>query len=227
MGLTWSPDSRWLAYAKSFPNNLRRVVVWSVAKSEARPVTDAMADATAPAWDADGKHLYFLASTDVALGSGWANTSQMGADPTYGVYVVVLPGDEPTPFAPESDEEGAEDEGGSEKDAKAKKGKEEAAGARGGDQEESDTEEPVDVHIEFDGIRRRIVPLPMPVSRYRFTVAGPAGSVFVGERVPPGPGATLHKFTLEEREAKKFSEGVTNVSVSADGKKMLYQAAEK
>ncbi|MBN2562463.1 MAG: PD40 domain-containing protein, partial [Phycisphaerae bacterium] len=56
-GLTWSSDSRWLAYAKTFPNNLRRIVVWSADDGDARAVTDPMADAMSPSWDRDGKHL--------------------------------------------------------------------------------------------------------------------------------------------------------------------------
>jgi tricorn protease len=239
MGLTWSHDSKWLAYSRTFPNKLRRVVVWSVESNQARPITDAMADSVSPAWDRDGKHLYFLASTDFALGSGWANTSAMEADPTYGVYIVVLPADEPTPLAPESDEEktadtkegdGAKKEaeaGGKEKDKADEKGKDGGAEGKGKDDEGAKPAEPVDVKIAFEGIERRIVPLPMPVSRYRFAVAGPAGSVFVGERVPPAKGATVQKFTLEKRKAEKFVEDVGDVSVSNDGKKILYRKQEK
>ena len=63
-------------------------------------LTDALADAVSPAWDRDGRHLYFLASTDLALGSGWANTSSIASNPNYGAYVMVLRGDDPTPFPP-------------------------------------------------------------------------------------------------------------------------------
>jgi tricorn protease len=233
MGLTWSHDSRWLAYAKTFPNKLRRVVVWSVLGGLPRPITDAMADAMSPAWDRDGKHLYFLASTDLALGSGWANTSRMGADPSYGVYLVVLPADEPTPLAPESDEEkpdAKKEEGADGKAAEAKEGKDETAEVGEKEKKEKDEKaeaKPVDVRIGFDGLERLIVPLPVPVSRYRFVVPGPKGSVFVGERVPPEEGVTLHKFSLEKRKAEKFLEGVADVSVSADGKKMLYRKGDK
>ncbi|TFH35180.1 MAG: protease, partial [Bacteroidia bacterium] len=80
MGLTWSPDSKWLAYSKTAANNFRRITVWSQQDNSVRPVTNLFADAFSPAWDLDGKHLYFLASTDVALGSGWANTSAMNSD---------------------------------------------------------------------------------------------------------------------------------------------------
>jgi tricorn protease len=236
MGLTWSPDSKWLAYAKTFPNKLRRVTLWSTDGGQARAITDTMADAISPAWDRDGKHLYFLASTDFALGSGWANTSSVGSDPTYGAYVVMLSADEATPFGPESDEEVAAKDGDA-KDAAAPKAtaetkepapkEEKPAAAPKGDKPEGSTARAADVRIAFDGLERRIVPLPMPVSRYRFAVAGPAGSVFVGERIPPARGATLHKFTLEKRKAEKFVDETSDVSVSADGKKLLFRREDK
>src|SRR5512144_1929731 len=106
MELAWSPDSRYLVYAKTFPNMFRRIVVWSRDSGSVTPLTDALADAAAPVWDRNGRHLYFLASTNLALGSGWANTSSIAADPSYGVYLMVLRADDPTPFAPRSDEEG-------------------------------------------------------------------------------------------------------------------------
>ena len=208
MGLAWSPDSMWLAYAKTAPNNLRRIVVWSIESGEARPLTGVMADAAAPAWDRGGRRLYFLASTDVALGSGWANTSGQGADPSYGAYVVVLREDDPAPFAPESDEEPVDDDGGDEK---------------GGDEKPKDGE-PAEVRIAFDGLERRIVALPMPVARYATTLAGLEGTVFVGEWHPGEPTLTLHKFSIEEREAEVFAGGISRASVSADGKKLFYQA---
>ncbi|MEM8736434.1 MAG: protease, partial [Planctomycetota bacterium] len=109
MGLTWSPDSKWLAYSKTFPNNLRRIMAWSMKQDKTLTLTDSMADSMSPTWDRDGKHLYFLASTDVALASGWANTSTMAADPRYGAYVMLLNDDTESPFKPESDEEEAKD----------------------------------------------------------------------------------------------------------------------
>ncbi len=232
MGLAWSPDSKWLAYTKTFPNNLRRIVVWSIEDGEARPLTDVMADAQAPSWDHDGRKLYFLASTDLALGSGWANTSTMGADPRYGAYLVVLRDDDPTPFAPESDEEAVEEDPDQaekkQEDDQGKKGRKGKKDQPGGDEgeKEADEEPPVEVQIAFAGIERRIVSLPMPAARYTITAAGPEGTVFVGERHPQERTMTLHKLVLEERESQVFAEGVSRVSVSADGKKLLYQSGE-
>ncbi len=157
MGLTWSPDSKWLAYAKTFPNNFHRIMIWSVESGAAVPVTDPMADAVAPAWDRGGHYLYFLASTNLALASGWANTSTMQADPAYGVYAIVLRADDPTPFAPESDEEPVkkddeEEKADQDKDPKSKKDKKAEAGSGADDEDEKEPE--VEVVISFDGIER-------------------------------------------------------------------------
>ena len=97
---------------QDLPNGFRRVVAWSMETGEATPLTDAMADATDPSWDRDGRHLYFLASTDLALGSSWASTSAiLSQAASYGAYVAVLRADDPTPFPPESDDESVEEEG--------------------------------------------------------------------------------------------------------------------
>ena len=214
MGITWSPDSKWLAYAKTFSNNFRRIVAWSLESGESLTLTDPLADATSPTWDRDGRHLYFLASTNLALGSGWANTSAMSASPTYAAYVMILRADDPTPFPLESDEEevkeeegpGEEDEGGQEVEGE-------------GEDEDEDG-----IRIDMDGIERRVMALPMPVRSYGMALAGPEGSVFVGERVPNEPGMTLHKFSLSDREASVFTQGVSQLSVSNDGNKMLYRS---
>ena len=194
----WSPDSRWLAYSKAYPNHLRRIVVWNAESNRVQEVTDALADAREPAWDRDGRHLYFLASTDVGLGAGWANTSAMQAQPTYLPYVVVLRNDDPTPFPPESDEEAVPEQ-------------------------KPDTSS-TPVRIDFGGIDQRTLALPLPTRRYAALVAGPRGSVFVGEAIANQPGLTLHKFTLAERKAEVFATGVARVTASADGKKLLYQS---
>jgi tricorn protease len=199
MGLTWSGDSRWLAYTKSYPNNLRRITVWSPG-SQPRALTDAMADARSPAWDRDGRHLYFLASTDVALASGWANTSSMQAQPSWTPYIMVLRNDDPTPFPPRSDEEA------------------------GTTQPQQPDTASAPVRIDFAGVERRIIELPVPAARsYGALYAGPRGTVFITENLPNQPGATLHKFTMSDRKFDVYTRGVARVAMSGDGRKLLYQ----
>ncbi len=77
-------------------------------------------------FDADGKYLYFAASTDA--GASLQPDIHSFSRPVSGsLYLVVLSKDDPSPFAPESDEEG--------KDEKAEGGKAEGGKAEGGTDE--------------------------------------------------------------------------------------------
>ncbi|OZC03825.1 S41 family peptidase [Rubricoccus marinus] len=217
MGLTWSPDSNWLAYSKSGANNFRSIMAWSAASGETLTLTDPLADAYAPAWDRSGRHLYFLASTDLALGSGWANTSAITSDAEYAAYVIVLRADDPTPFFPQSDEEPEPEEDAEEEAAEddAPEADDDASG------EDEAPEDEMEVLIDIERIGRRTVALPMPEASYALTLAGPEGTVFIGAFPPEGRGLTLHKFDLKEREATEFVSGVRQVAISADAQKMV------
>lgn len=202
MGLSWSPDSKWLAYSKTFPNNFRRITAWNSETGTVSPLTDAMAHAVQPAFDKDGRHLWFLASTNLGLASGWANTSAGLADPQYGVYVMVLRSGDPTPFPHKSDEEAAPPPPKPDTGA-------------------------VQVRIDLEGLDRRIVVTSLPVRRYADVQTAGKGVVFVSERVENQPGVTLHKFNLADGKTEAFTRGVSRVSVSHDGKKILLQNGQQ
>ncbi|HEY9117606.1 MAG TPA: PDZ domain-containing protein, partial [Roseivirga sp.] len=216
-GLVWSPDSKMLAYTKAGDNNFHRIMIWNSTDNSINALTNEFADAYSPAWDNDKKHFYFLASTDVALGSGWANTSAMTANPSFAAYVVVLQKDQDSPFIPKSDEEKVKEEKkeGDEKEKKDDKKEDEKA-------EKSDQ-----IQIDFDGIDRRTIALPLPTANYTATLAGPAGSVFIAERPAGTFTQTLHKFSLDKRKADEFLTGVSQFSISADGKKMLVRTGPR
>jgi tricorn protease len=225
LGLTWSPDSKWLAYAKSATNNFRQIIVWSVTDNSINKVTNTFADAFSPAWDLDKKHLYFLASTDLALGSGWANTSSMTAEPKYSAYIVNLLEEGESPFKLRSDEEEkAKDEKEKNDETKGEDKKDDKkTDKKEKEKKDDDEKEKKDesIKIEFKGIDTRTIALPMPKGSYRGIIAGPKGSVFIAENKPGSSGLTLQKFTLEKREAKEFVGGVRSATISLDGKKML------
>jgi tricorn protease len=164
----------------------RRIVVWSVETGEARPVTDAMAHAVSPAWDRDGRHLWFLASTDLGPGS-WVGQYQLhDGPPTFGAYVTVLRADDPTPFTHRSDEEGKTGAG---RRGEAGAGRSGPSGGRGRPAAARgiSRHRREEVRIDFPGIERRIVALPMPVRTVRHHAGGAAGSVFIGEHGGTSP----------------------------------------
>ncbi|MFZ4427807.1 MAG: S41 family peptidase [Saprospiraceae bacterium] len=216
MDLSWSPDSRWLSYAKTAPNQFRRVTVWSPETGKAQAISGPLADAFSPAWDRNGLYLYFLASTDVALGAGWANTSAMQANPSYGAYIAVLDKDSPTPFPLKSDEE----------PDTARVKKETAPADKTSNGSSGVASIPV-VGIDIEGIESRTLALPVPLRNYVSLISGPKGSVFMAESNRNAPGLTLHKFTLETRKAEEFASGVQQAAVSANGEKILLQSMGK
>lgn len=208
LGLTWSSDSKWLAYSKSGSNNFRQIMVWSLESNKTQAITNPFADSFSPSWDADKEHLYFLASTDVALGSGWANTSAMTSNPEYAAYVINLQNEDTSPFKPKSDEEEAEKKDEKKEDDKAKP-----------DEKKADES----IKIDFKNIERRTIALDIPVRNYSYLISGPKGAVFIMERIPNSRGLTIQKYKLEDNKAKEFISGASQISVSNDGKKMLAQ----
>ncbi len=216
MNPVWSPDSRWIAYARRLDNQLRAIFVHDTRTGETRQLTDGMADAIDPVWDASGDHLYFLASTDYGLNTGWLDMTSYDRPVTRALYLALLDDDEPSPFLPISDEE--EREGGDEAEAGAPEAGEEGAAEAEG----SDTDEVV---IDFDGMARRILPVPgLGTRNFAGLEKGPEGVVFVLESVSGSTGLAVRKYTLEDAEAEDFLEGVRGVTASHDRKKLLVRS---
>ncbi len=204
MNPVWSPDSRWIAYARRLDNQLRAIFVHDTESGETRQLTDGMADAISPVWDESGRYLYFLASTDYALNTGWLDMTSYDRPVTRGLYLALLGADEPSPFLPRSDEEAGEEASDESGDAEA-------------------TGQPA-VEIDFDGLERRIVDAPgLPLRDYTELQPGPEGSVFVLESRPQQPAALL-KYSVDEREAEDFVEGVSYATTSHDRSKLLVRS---
>jgi tricorn protease len=223
----WSPDSRWIAYSKRLDNLYHAIFVYSLETRQTRQITDGMSDATWPAWDASGKYLYFLGSTNFGLNTGWLDMSSYERPTTRALYLAVLRSGEPSPLLPESDEEGvamrsstvASNTTNSVPTAKGSGGGGTASSRAAGGQEPT-------VTIDFAGIQNRIVSLNIAPRDYSMLRTGPAGTLFFIEAGSGGPGSrtTLHRYTLKDREAKTFLSGVQHYVISADGKKLLYRA---
>jgi len=202
--MAWSPDGRWLAYPKRLDNGFQSVFLYSVETGRRTQLTDGMADAIAPAWDASGKYLWFLASTNYGLNSQWLDMSRNERPVDRGLYLVVLASNEPSPLLPRTGDEAADTSAGS-----ARPG---AAAATKGL-----------IRIELEGIERRVVAVDLPLRDYAGLVPATPGVVFFLERSPQRP-AVLKRYDVRAREARDFLTGVQSFSIAADGKSLLYQA---
>ncbi|MEJ2215483.1 MAG: PDZ domain-containing protein [Gemmatimonadota bacterium] len=212
----WSPDSRWIAYQKRLPRSqFHAIFVYSLESGKTHQLTDGLSDVIDPTWDASGKYLLFLASTDFALHTGWLDMSSYNQPVRRGVYLAVLAKGQPSPLLPRTgDEPGAESEGGS--------GRPHGATSSMAAPAAADT---VHVHIDFDGFMQRILALDVPSRNYTGLKAGKAGQYFYLERVP-NHADVLHRYDLSKRKAVAFVHAAAEeYALSRDGKKLLYQGA--
>ena len=212
----WSPDSKWLAYSKVLPNELSAIHLYSLEDGKSTQVTDGMSDATNPLFDKDGKYLFFTASTNSGESLG-LDIHAVEATATSSIYLAVLDKTQPSPFAPESDEEKV---GG-------KKGDDEPSGAA---KPKSGAAEVTDVKVDLEGIDQRILALPMPPRRYTGLQAGKAGTLLALETPPPGEtsggGQTVHRFEFKSRKSDVALSGVSNFHMSFGGEKALYKQGD-
>ncbi len=196
----WSPDNRWLAYTRQLPNHQRAVFVYSLEERKATQVTDGMSDALYPNFDKNGKYLYFTASTNMGLATGWLDMTSIDRPVTRAVYVAVLRKDLPSPLAPESDEEKAEEK------------KDDKTGQAGDQSKDKDKDrekkEPVKVTIDFENLSQRILALPIPERNYQGLTAGKEGILYLVEgpqlesrRSAPLDCATLRSEDAQDRKA--------------------------
>jgi len=237
---TWSPDSRYVAYAAHLNSLFRAIFVVDVETGQSHQVTDGLADAMYPVFDAGGKYLWFLASTDFGLRSQWLDMTSYDHIENFGLYLAVLKKGEPSPFLPESDEDaGVQPAGPARADAAggamgAKSEKSGGGDSRGaGARDDRAAKPPVSVTIDWDALQSRVVSVPgIPEKPYALLKSGAAGTVFFLENTPAGggggPGAlngTLMRFKLGDKKAESFASEVADYAVSADGRKLVYRAA--
>lgn len=219
----FSPDSRYLAYPKHLPSLFRALFIYDVQTGEKRQVTDGLADVVSPVWDANGKYLWFLASTDYGLNSSVLDMSAYERETTRGLYVTVLSKSDPSPLLPESDEETG-------RRARASQDSTRSDSTESSRDTTATRRTPVTVRIDFDGIQNRTLAVQSIALRsYNQLKAGVAGTVFFLEAMPAtgtgggGGGGTLHRYQLSSRRAQQFAAGVAQYVVSADGRKLLYR----
>jgi tricorn protease len=211
---SWSPDSKWLVYIQQLKSHMTAVWLYSLETGKKTQVTDGMSDVESPVFDQNGKYLYFTVSTD--SGAAMEFDLQALLHPiSRNVYVAVLPNNEPSPLAPESDDEKLEQE----KKENAKADEKKAAS------------EPVPVRIDLEGIGQRILALPLPPRRYAWVETGKAGILLAIEEAPPAPGKepsfTVYRFDMSKRKSDTVISGVRSYRTAFRGEKYLYQQGDK
>jgi tricorn protease len=215
----WSPAGDYLAFSMADPNNFRSIWIWGVEDGKLHRVTGEDFGEFSPAWDPQGKYLYYL--------SGRAYTPQFDAidfnfalDRNRGIFALALRKDAENPFPPEEDKVTVEEE------KKKKDGKDSKDGK---DEEKEDKEKkeatPKKTRIDFDGLASRVVRVPVPFDNYEGLSAADGRLLYVktppnafGE--PASPPA-LQVFTFKDRKAATLAEGINGYALSQNGEKVV------
>ncbi len=225
----WSRDSRWLAYShRHSRSRLPAIYLFDLSAGTRHEVTSGLFADDQPVFDRGGEWLFFRSSRTFEpiyedVGDTWIYAN------TQGLMAVALRKEVENPFAPRSEEEGAEQED------------DEGESKEEGEESEPDEEAPPPVAIELDGFEGRIQSLPVPAGRIE-ALAGAKGKL-VYLRLPrtgavagegedddddeqgAPAGAALCFFDLKakkkEREEKTVLAGVQAFRLAAKSDKVL------
>jgi len=219
---SWSPDSKWLAYAMDNQAGITTVYAHSTEQTKTFQVSDGLSDVSNPVFDPSGKYLFFFASTDAGPVKDWFAQSNADMRATSGIYLAVLRNDVASPIARESDEEkpAAERPEGPEKTEKTEK-TEKAVTPEDKAEKPGAAEKKVPFRIDTEGLEYRILDLPIPPAALSNLQTGAAGHVYY---LKTADGATsLNRYDLTARKNEVLLPSASSYVVSADGKKLLYR----
>jgi tricorn protease len=198
----WSPDSRWLAYSKVNASRNGSIWLYSLDAGAARQLTPDDSDERWPAFDPQGRQLYFMSDRDYNLSFSALEFNYVYQNATR-IYAASLAADGEPLLRPKSDEVGA---GDAEKDKGKDKDKPGKAPAR--------------LKIDVPGFNQRVQALAAPAGNYAALAANDDGVFFIAL---PGPNGGRGELRFLGRDADK-PEAVapsTGFALSADGKKLL------
>jgi tricorn protease len=223
--LAFSPDGRWLAYVW-WPGGENTAIVRVVKCKSGRiaDVTPKMRIDQSPAWDPEGRYLYFISTRDF--------------DPVYDAlqfdlsfpqaqrpFLATLRADVLNPFTPKPKPVHREHDHEHEHDADRGNGKKR-------------DEQPPRIEIDFDGIEGRILAFPVDEGEYGEIVAVKNRVLFTRFEVrgiKPGDRAweeeditgTLLAYDFEQQRCATIANEVSHIELAADRHTLVYQSHDR
>jgi tricorn protease len=210
-GLTFSPDSAWLAWAHPGPGPLSQLRLANTTDLSVTEATPLRFQDYAPAFTLDGKHLAFL--------------SNRAFDPVYDEHVfdlafvvgdrphlITLAATTPSPFGPQRHGRPFE---APDKD------------------ETPDSEGTPTTRVDLEGLADRIVPFPVEAGRYSNLRAAKDGVLWLRHPVrgvlgssratpdDPDPKTDLQRYDLAQQRLEHLATDADHFAVSGDGKRVL------
>ena len=213
-GLSWSPDSAWLAWSQPSTPPLRRIRMARIADHEVIDVTDGRFTDTDPVFSLDGLYLAFVSrrSFDPVYDAQTFDLSfPFGSRP----YLVPLAAQTPSPFGP------------------LPGGRPVGQDPPEPDKDTTDSPERTEVSVDAEGLVGRVVGVPVIEARYSGLRAIKGGLAWLREPVAgvlgegnaspedDAPRPTLERFDLRKREVTELVGELDWFDVSGDGTRLV------
>ncbi len=166
-GMTWSPDSQWLAYESSADNTFVQIWLHRVSDGKKFALTSDRVSSYSPAWSGDGKWIYYLSDRTLrsVVPSPWgARQPEPYFDKTARIYATPLAKDQRSPFEP-ADESQPEP-----KPVEKPKRKDPDLGSprdrQNNPRKPRPPKPPPAFSIDVDALPQRVMAVPMPSGNY-------------------------------------------------------------
>jgi tricorn protease len=233
-GMDWSPDGRWVAYGFAATQYTTEIRLWDRTTGETHPVTQPVLHDHDPAFDSEGKYLYFLGQRD--LNPVYDNLHfDLGFPKGIRPFLLTLKADTPSPFLPKPHPLHDPPKPKSELAATASE-------STGEDEEAEETPRtaqttPAPVEIDLEGIADRVVAFPVPEGIYGqiagikgkalFTSFPVEGALNPDPRPDPQPRGVLEMYDFKEQKHEHVVSKLNDFELSQDRKTLAYRSAKK
>ena len=197
----FSPDSRWVTYSNNAENGNSAIWVYNIESGLSNKLTDNTFSEFSPVFSKCGNYIFFLSNRDFNLEFSSFEFTYLYNNATR-IYALALKKDSPKLFKYKNDVESVKKEVPT--DPKSKETKE-------------PEKEGLLIKIDFDGISERIMDFPVKAGNMGNLEAIDGGILFMSED-------GLHKFAIEDEKDDLIISGIRQAIVSADGKKLMYNA---
>ncbi|MGE5521543.1 MAG: S41 family peptidase [Candidatus Dadabacteria bacterium] len=208
----WSPDSKWITYAKQGANHNNAIYLYSLENKKLQQATSGFYNDGNPVFDVAGKYIYF--TTDRSFNPAYSNLDNTWIYPnTTQIAVAALNPSTPALLFPRNDEIKISDS--SKQDVAVKPGADTTKKTKPG--------AAVSTAIMPVNLERRIEILPVPAGNI-VEIFPTEGKLLYGRITNLGSGPatpSIYQFDIDKREEKMIIANIMGASPSADGKTIL------
>ena len=230
-GMAWSPDGRWLAYGIPTAAKKTAIKLCNLENGETHFATEPVLHDVSPAFDPEGKYLYFLGYR--TFNPVYDNLQFDLSFPT-GVkpYALMLRRDLRSPFIPEPR---APEE--KEKEKEESSAEKQEQGSEDEDESKKETsKKPAPIVIDLEGITTRALPFPVTEGKFRAVRGVKGKALFLsfpieGSVYQPGenhdPKGHIDSYDFEAHKYEYLIDGVSGFDLSRDSKTLIYRSRQR